>query len=268
MQLEITTDNYNKNPFPYLECSDFLDEKTYASLKKDFPSDKFFSRGQVVMGGRKRLSNDNNAFYEFLKKSKSWNDFYNELNSKQFVTKVINTFKADIEQYKPNFNINNFQFDSEYLRNNGIDTSLVGKVKRKLGIGRKSNLFKPIDSNELFMHFDISSANIGYQREIHHDSNQRIANFLIYFSGSSPEDVGGEFVIHKHKVEKPIDQYEHQPKDEDTEVVAKYKPKENLFLMFLSTKNSYHSVPLISNAKNWRNFIYVGISIKNHKAWK
>ena len=57
------------------------------------------------------------------------------------------------------------------------------------------------------------------------------------------------------------------PDKSDMQLVQKIKPQKNLFLSFLSTPNSYHSVPQISGATDWRKFIYVGVSVTRQNIW-
>jgi hypothetical protein len=121
--------------------------------------------------------------------------------------------------------------------------------------------------SKLHIHFDISSATDGYNVEPHHDSESRVAVFLIFFS--SQETVGGtggEFCIYNTKASLNR-KYVMFPSNNDLELHLKVPPTKNLMFSFLSTPNSYHSVPLMENCKEPRKFIYVAITANKTNLW-
>jgi len=143
-----------------------------------------------------------------------------------------------------------FLFVREYLR----WKSLSEKVMRSRNF-------------DVALSFDISIANDGYTREVHRDSDSRIAAMVVYLDDFSARD-GGSFLVHKHKVSKSMDEYEPQPASGNVVVAREYRPKSNLGLLFLNVPNAYHSVPVIQNARGFRKFFYLGISLVGKKAWK
>jgi len=141
-----------------------------------------------------------------------------------------------------------------------IVTKLSGKVLRIKPNKSKTNLY---------VHFDISAAHNGYFREIHHDNDNRVVAMVFYLSDHNKDNrVGGEFSIYKYKSFRNLSLCDAHPKEEEMVEVKKIIPRKNQGIIFLSTPNSYHSVPLIKNAEKWRKFIYIGISVDNPKAWK
>ena len=126
------------------------------------------------------------------------------------------------------------------------------------------------NQEKLYLHLDISSSHNGYKREIHHDNPNRLVAFVIYFSDAAEsEGQGGEFVIHRHRTKKRYAEYERQPDPADTTVHETLTPKRGLGVVFLSTRNSYHSVPILAGATKSRKFIYGGLSVASpRKLWK
>ena len=74
--------------------------------------------------------------------------------------------------------------------------NLITKAIRRL----KTALYSPQpDKNEVYLHFDISSATDGYEREIHHDLDERLVVFLVHFSDWTEACIGGEFGVHRYE---------------------------------------------------------------------
>jgi hypothetical protein len=120
---------------------------------------------------------------------------------------------------------------------------------------------------DVALSFDISIAHDGYTREVHRDSDSRIAAMVVYLDDFAAGD-GGSFLVHKHRLSKSMDEYEPQPASDNVVVAREYLPKANLGLLFLNVPNAYHSVPVIQNARGFRKFFYLGISLVGSKAWK
>jgi hypothetical protein len=257
-------------------------------LIKEFPDYEEVKQYENVMGGRRRLSSNTAQFYEFLSRNSSWKSLYEYINSEIFVKEFLNTYK---EQLKDSGCIlENYTFDINYsyrkaytlsdqvkskFRNKSWYSSLL-RILFKLGIVRLlKNFFYIIPlriiqrykGTKLHIHMDISSSTDGYSNEPHHDSESRVAVFLIFFS--SQKEIGGnggEFCIHNIKTGSD-GSYPMFPSIDDLELYLKVPPTKNLMFSFLSTPNSYHSVPVIKNSKGSRNFIYVAITANKTNLW-
>jgi hypothetical protein len=241
-----------------------------------------------VAGGRFQLPNGTPDFYRFLERSRWWRDVYHEFNSKAFSEAVLAAFDKDIMRHQPLFDIDKLKFDSTLFERQ----SNMRSVKRFQALSQKKLLVTgskdiceflmvreylrwrsvvetvmKLQRFDVALSFDISIAHDGYTREVHRDSDSRIAAMVVYLDDFSAGE-GGSFLVHQHKVQKPMDEYEPQPAPDNVRVVADYRPKANLGLLFLNVPNAYHSVPVIQNSHGVRKFFYLGLSIVGKKAWK
>lgn len=137
---------------------------------------------------------------------------------------------------------------------NKITSDYSDEIKKWNGI---------IDDNfnferDAFLHIDWSSANDGYTREIHRDTHPRIWNFIIFFNDKDWD--GGDFLVHKSD---GMTQFKQQLFGETLPVHEVFEAKKNRAVFFLSTPNSYHSVPIQSNTKTPRKFIYGAYTANN-----
>ncbi len=284
MKLNLENIELCLDPFPYAVVKNFLDEKDLEALIEQFPKNaKSF---QNVMGGRFRLSSEEAEFYRFLGVSTVWDDFYTELNNYHFVLEVIKLFEETIPQYNPAGDFKSYKFDKNFLRR-GIDKQSIkiqeiartqvhavssknliyfvfSRFVRKLSAA--FGFFEAKEKKEMYLHLDISEADVGYQREIHHDNDNRIAAMVFYLTDQN-DMVGGEFGMHEYKIKRPLSECEPHPAAEQMKATKIFQPARNTLILFLSTPNSYHSVPQITAASASRKFIYGGITTKEKRAW-
>ena len=277
-QMEIVNE-----PFPYVVIENFLEESDLESLLEEFP--KSTSSFQNVMGGRSRLASDESEFYEFIEKSEAWGNFYSSLNSEAFVADVINTFSDKIKNYNPVGDFKTFTFDSNFLKKKASSSFLRNLDKCQLHTISSKDLLKvvffriikkitssfsffnpSIQEKELYLHLDISEASIGYEREIHHDNDNRLSAMTFYLSDQNNMQ-GGEFAIHEYIKEVPLERCAPHPDESEMKLSRLITPKKNTLVLFLSTPNSYHSVPVIKSLKSTRKFVYAGISSKSAYVW-
>ena len=284
MKLNFDNCEFYSSPFPFLIINDFLDEDSWSSLVDEFPNnaDEF----QNVMGGRLRLSSEEQEFYEFIESSEAWAAFYKKINSRRFVQGILETFKESIDVYRPVGNFEEYHFDKEFLFNqlsenisrlNRIRRSQVHNVSSKdlalVILHRiKARLlnFQDGRSNskqEMYLHMDISEAGVGYKREIHHDNDNRIAAFVYYLNDKGSMK-GGEFEIHQYSNGRPLAECPPHPDPKDMELSHSFQPTANTMILFLSSPNSYHSVPVVTQAIKPRRFVYGGLTTKEPFAWR
>jgi len=257
-------------PYPFLIMENFLDQAFCDQLVSEFPDETEVLEWQSVMGGRRRLGSEQKRFYRFLDEKPAWKRLYGLLNSEQFVAAIFDRFGAELKELA-NQPDRPWVFDPDLLRRRASDYagySLLDRFKLKLGMKLDNDpVPAPADKDRIYLHFDISYATDGYKREIHRDSDPRIAAFLIYFSDAAETGgSGGEFGVHRLPAGsgKP---FVAKPDDGTTETVAMLRAQKNLFVLFLSQPNSYHSVPEIMGANGARKFIYVGVS-SERRYWR
>jgi len=250
-------------PFPHIFTQQFLSQKFFDVLKGAFPVDlcnQYSNR--AVMGGRKFIGSDSDEFYQFLDGSPEWGHFWAQLNSEQGVRAFLEYFH---DQLSPEImlRLEGATFDESYqkkfdarirrcMRLDG-SVSVVSIVRRKFW-----SLLKKLDarfrSERLYVYMDFSTASDGYGREVHCDNPERITGSVVYFNDLEVGDTqGGEFVMHSRACCAKSGKIEFK-------IIDKVIPRENSAIVFLSSANSYHSVPVMSGFSRDRYFIYFGIS--------
>jgi hypothetical protein len=254
-----------RDPYPHAIKTSVLEQGFYKRLKGQFPKEDFFQKIAPVMGNRRRVASDEPAFYEFLDRSEAWKTFYAYLNSEKFVHLAIDLFGDQLKAFECRFDPNKpWKFDPDHHRSVLRDKqsavrSRVRKFRERFMQNRQ----------ELFVHLDVSSAHNGYTREIHTDNPNRLLAMVMYFtSAQETGGAGGQLALFKHREKKPLSEYERFPKDADTVLLESVSPEDDKAAIFLCTKNSYHSVPLVKDAKAWRNFIYFGLTAKADSLWR
>ena len=139
------------------------------------------------------------------------------------------------------------------------------RVIKKLA--SSSIFYKPSTQKRgLYLHLDISEASVGYEREIHHDNDNRLAAMTFYLTDQN-NMCGGEFAIHEYIKDVPLELCAPHPDESEMKLSRLITPKKNTLVLFLSTPNSYHSVPVIKSLKSTRKFVYAGISSKSANVW-
>lgn len=272
MELPIARANLFDAPFPHLRAHDFLNTGDLERLQAEFPAPEELRRFQTVMGGRRRLASDELTFYDFLETRPAWRALYDAFNSEAFVTALLSRYEAPMRAYGGRLRMP-IQFDpTKFLRlaeDRHRHRGLSGRVRRRVEHAvARARARVPGLGDRVYVHFDISSAQDGYWREVHCDLPDRVAACLIYFSGADEcGGAGGEFALHRLKRARPLWEHPRQPPEDCVELVERVRPEKNMFLSFLSTRNSYHSVPKIVGAVAPRNFIYVGITVERDTIW-
>jgi len=285
--LDFSKAEYKLKPYPYFVFKQVFSEETIQSLKQQFPA-ALLSERSVVAGGRRQLTNTSPEFYKFLAQSPCWGRVYREFNSEQFVNAVMASFQSEILRYQPLFELEKLEFDPKlFERQSNLrsvkyyqalsHTKLLAlsskQICKYLAVREylrwRSKYEKLLNTGQfkVALSFDLSIAHEGYSREIHRDSDGRIAAMVVYLDDFNTGD-GGSFIIHEHKIRRQMEEYEPQPAMDQALPVAEYNPRANLGLLFLNVPNAYHSVPVISKSGFLRKFFYLGITLVGKKAWK
>ena len=169
--------------------------------------------------------------------------------------------KLNIFLESPEFYIKLFQCFKDYY----VDDTRIDFNKR-IRVTSSEQYNPKIDYNgynDFFMYYDISEASTGYFREVHRDTDKRFINFLIYLN--SPQISGGELVLYSSN--KDTIHERQYPTNVDRDKII--PPIGNTALFFLSNKQSYHSVNVISECQTSRRFIYGSITSHNRSGvWK
>ena len=122
-----------------------------------------------------------------------------------------------------------------------------------------------MNENKIYCDLDFSMAGFGYEREPHHDKENRILNFLFYINDFDSSD-GGNFQIFDYK-EKP-EFYFRQPLTDNVFELKKIPPKQGHLITFLSTPDSIHGVDKIVSNNKKRYFFYGSYTSLEKVDWK
>lgn len=143
---------FHNEPFSYFEIEDVFDQVTLENLIEEFPD---VSTTKPTMGGRRKL--EGKLADNWIKAAKTWQKFYDLINSQETLDFITNKYKDELKYWKST-------------------------------IDHKTKI------SDCTTYIDWSISENGYKREIHCDSDPRIWNFLIYLNDKQWE--GGDFVIH------------------------------------------------------------------------
>ena len=197
---------------------------------------------------------------------------------------MIDIFSDKINDYKPVYDFKASSFDCDFLKKGAFSDFLRNLDKRQIHEVASKDLLKIIflrvikkftryqrlnnslSKNELYLHLDVSEASIGYEREIHHDNDNRLSGMIFYLTDQDDMQ-GGEFGIHEYIKATPLERCVPHPDESEMKLSNLITPQKNTLVLFLSTPNSYHSVPVIKSLKKTRKFVYAGISCKCSNVW-
>jgi hypothetical protein len=246
-------------PYPLIIYSDLIDINQINSLQKSL-SDNNTVFDKTVMGNRKTILKGSPNFINFINKTQSAEQVFNFFENKD----VYNFFYKNLEDLNKN-NQEYFQLDCKnfiYLNNfNNKKKDIFSKIKNKL-LKMTSQI---MNNHKVYCDLDFSMAGSGYEREPHHDKENRILNFLYYMNDFNGLD-GGNFQIFQYK-EKPKF-YFRQPSLDNVYELKKIPPKQGHLITFLSTPDSIHGVDRIVLTTKKRYFFYGSYTSIKKVDWK
>lgn len=224
-------------PYPILVQENFLEQEHYNELLKHFPKEEDFEK-PFRMHGELTYPDKN---YKKLLEKECWKKLHNYIYSKDFVDKILNYFKNELNtQQDLLIDINNLEFVLEYEGRNIRKTYNSNKKK-----------------NNIFTRLDIGYGKDRYGKKgggggIHIDNRSRLFSMLLYFCDDNDFD-NGEFQVHDYA--------------NNFNVVQKIKPKHNLAIISIQNNQAYHSVNPVTKCKNPRYALYLSI-YSNNNIWK
>jgi hypothetical protein len=132
-------------------------------------------------------------------------------------------------------------------------------IKKNGGTIERSDLFST--------KFDISRANVGYQRSVHLDRRTHVVNSFIYLNTTEAyKGEGGDLLLHDYT--GPDEIFDVFPPQEVTPVAKVIPTGGNRFVSFLATSRSYHSVVPITKSNGYRKFVYIATDARGiEDAW-
>ena len=250
----------------------FLKQSEVKGLIADFES-QFYGNRSKFHGGRTYLPNTDDDFIQLLEKSKAWKDLYQKLNSDDFLHYCLKELEVEFEQSVrftkfftepvPNIFKKVHQLRARRIREVsffGLSAYYAYLIYRYalFAFHRIKNFILNIKTVELL--FDISSAENGYSREIHRDSDSRMIVFLLYFNPLEGAGEGGTLDLHKYVGNSPLDPPS-RPKNEDCITIKSIKAEGGSLVIFKNDNFAFHSVPLMKGYDNNRLFCYGSFTI-------
>jgi hypothetical protein len=251
-----------EQPYPYLYKDQLLRPDLFQRLKAEFPSDKLFDGRPTLIGSRtgRDFFKGDPEFNGFLAGSPAWKEFYDYINSRDFLDLTLQLFGPYFQKFGCAVNADKAK-QVEYTEDR---LSLWWRSKKALylGMGRKAN------PNNLFTRFDIEQSGAGYDKPVHCDWPSRLISMIVYFNDADEIGMeGGDLRIHEALEPKAPRDYNRHPKADQTRIIKTLRPRENMGLLFLCSNNSYHSVSAIKSVRDYRRFIYLNISSTAENIW-
>jgi hypothetical protein len=245
-------------PYPIIIYSNIFNNNQLEQIKLTLDQ-KNINFDKNVMGGRKTILKGSCNYQNFIKKNNIANFFNNFFDNKNifnyFYYNLLNINKTN--NYKFSLINKKINFLEYYIsRENSVYFKIKNKLLREYS-RLKNNYF-------IYCDLDFSVAAKGYEREPHHDKNDRILNFLLYFNSFESQN-GGDFQVFKYK--KNPDSFLRQPKETDLTIVETIRPVAGNLVTFLSSPDSIHGVEKIVNDNEKRYFMYGSYTALNEVIW-
>lgn len=241
----------------------FIDTKICNKLIED--AERYCENDHIqVLNKRLLLPSTSIAFINLLKKSKTWSNLHQRLNSQNFLSEISLALGLGTQ----NFEIKNFFFKENY--------SFFHKKYKEINLKKIANVsslgliyyllikiyrnfirvlrFKFTKKNYVELLYDYSKSPNGYHREIHRDSDSRTIVFLLYLNELSDKATGGDLCFYKfNNSNKKISP---QPNKKDCALIKSIAPVSGRLVVFLNSFDSLHSVNEMKDHLGYRHFLY------------
>ena len=96
-------------PFAIFEKYNFFKKHHYEKLYDEFPPEKYFIK-KHDLGSKKYFNSKDLNFNKFLQTSKSWSEFYDIVNSENFLNEIFNLCKKNLNEINERKKIKKIQF--------------------------------------------------------------------------------------------------------------------------------------------------------------
>ena len=274
--LQISRKDVVADPFPHVIKDGILPADLFARLRVDFPGEEVFA-GQKdrsgLAGSRTGSGFDiyrgDAAMAALLENSSAWREFADFLNSEAFLDTFRDVFANYLDKIGLRIDIANSHIDSSYFEPREVMTEHQTMRDRIDGVTNK--LLAPLRTPkpiEMFNRLDIHKSMGGYNKVPHCDRPNRLFSLIVYFSDAKATGLeGGDLSIFKHKVDKPVTDYERHPDPANVDAVATLRPRANLGVFFPCMNNSYHGVSAVTSTGVARDFLYINISGRKSSLW-
>ena len=230
------SDIYYNNPFTIFEIENFFDSNIFQNLDTQFPDEKYF-HDKHNLGNKKYFNNKDLKFDDFLSDSPAFKNFYQELNSKEFVQKIFQFCKKDLVKIPQRKKIKNIILKQHVTEN------LIDKIKKKI-----NHIF---GSYHVRIGFEFSLMKAESFIPPHNDVENKIISLMIYFPSQDMKpnnNFGTNFYKPKNDVLENIWRGDMMNNDESNNFFKKNSIfhhsqfTKNKLVGFLKSNNSWHDV--------------------------
>ena len=239
-------------PFTIFEKYNFFKKHHYEKLYDEFPPEKYFTK-KHDLGSKKYFNSKDLNFNKFLQTSKSWSEFYDIVNSENFLNEIFNLCKKNLNEINERKKIKKIQF-KQIVKTDFI-SKLLRKFKQLFGI------------YELRLAFEFSLLKNGDFIPPHNDTENKLVSLMAYFPQQTQleeKDLGTNFFI-CHKENKDVWRADMMDKLSSKEFYNNYKIfyksefKTNKLVGFIKSKNSWHDVSVINTVSNYRKSLNINL---------
>jgi hypothetical protein len=274
--LLVSQNDVRGNPFPHVISDQILPPELYKRLRAGYPTAANFESsthetgglgGRTGVGTGFDIYRGDTAYDALIAGDDAWAEFDAFINSEAFVAQFQQVFGPYLDSAGCSIDVTSSVYRRDFIEPRSQLTDKMTIADRIADIGHK--LARRTRSRvELFSRLDIQKAIGGYKKPPHCDRPNRLCSLIIYFTDTEAEGIdGGALRIYRHRKDKPVTAYERHPKQDDVEIVAELRPRENLGVWFPCSNNSYHGVTPVLTAGAARDFLYINISGRIANLW-
>ena len=203
---------YKNYPFPHFIIKNALDENDYEILEKEYLLiEKYFKNQNNFSKNNIRMQFNNDDLKEMNLEIPSWKEFMNYHCSKSFLEELINIFNEDIKQIYPDL--------MEDLKSNMEKCTIKCQPGINTPVSKKTSVRLP-----------------------HLDKTNTIFSGLFYMKDKKDNTDGGDLLLYKTKKKKKFYSKAELSNIDSVEIFDHIKYDKNIFICFLNTENSIHSV--------------------------
>lgn len=231
-------------PYPLCYIPNFMSAADYKALSESYPALELF-KFKPTLGKKYSLAefkNNQQFYFDFLRKNECWREFYQKVKSKQFIEEIFS-----------------------FLRDNHIDIGVKRFwYQKKLSKKRRSWFTRAINKRVLRSRFEFSimPADGGHILP-HTDDIRKLVTLVVSFIKEGEWDSswgGGTDVLTTKDPKRVYNDVNFQLPFDQVKCVKTFPFVPNQCVLFVKTYNSWHSVtPMTGPATGLRKAVTINI---------
>ncbi len=218
-----------KDRFNLIVINDYLEKSKFQVLRDHYPEDIYFDNKNTFA---LTLTDKDQKFDEFVNNNEPWNNFVNQIKSRDFIDDLISIYKLK------------FVYSSENDLRRFIPFFKKVKLELTFNKSKKGSFSDP-----------------------HTDVTRKILSFVLFFTPDEwHKNDGGIVKLFKPKSLVDEDNWRNNIIPESKlNLIDIVFPSSNTIYGFKKSKNSYHSVSLVNCKDKSRNVFMINLSYSNKK---